>query len=130
AGGRSRDGERTSVSEAVKKSRRREIANKPAVFALIDEQARRISGAEIDRVTQTALERRALQIRVRVAQDQSGSFPVGILFWQKPGEDSPEGETDVERPKAKLRLKPFERRLGFVRNEDVDAVTLDPAVWR
>src|SRR6185369_13879139 len=101
-----------------------------AVLALIDEEADRISGREIDRVTEVSLQRRALQVRVRIAQDQGGGFAVGVVFRQEAGEDAAEFEIDVERPEAELGLESLRGRVGFVRDQDVDAEAFHPAVRR
>jgi hypothetical protein len=95
---------------------------------LIDKEPYRISRAEIDRVTQSALERRAFQVRVRIAQDHEWRLAVRVLFRQKSRKNTAELEIDIQRPENELRLEPLERRVGLVRDEDIHAEALDPSI--
>src|SRR6185437_14684553 len=89
-----------------------------------------ISRAEIDRVTKVPLESGALQVRVRIAENQPRSFALGALFRKKTSEHATKFEVDIERPEAELGLELFERGICFIRDEDVDAETLDPSIRR
>src|SRR5947207_7132543 len=121
---------RTRVRETVEESLRREIADEPSIFSLIDEETDGISRAEIDCVTELPLESGALEVRVRIAENQPGRFALGTLFRKKTREDPAEGEIDIECPEAELGLQLFEGGRRFVRDEDVDTVALDPSIWR
>src|SRR5205823_9319831 len=66
----------------------------------------------------------------RITENQARRFALGVLFRKITREDAAEFEIDIERPETKLCLELFERGLGFVRDEDVDAVTLHPSVAR